>query len=55
MGSSVSSGGQAVIPAWIWYRPCCLSWAKKGTAIGRVLLYLLASPVLPIPYEPWRK
>jgi hypothetical protein len=35
--------------------PVLPPWAKKGTAIGTVLLYLLASPVLPIPYEPWRK
>jgi hypothetical protein len=55
MGSSVSCGGQAVIPAWIWYRPYCLSWAKKGTAIGTALLYLLASLLRPIPYERWRK
>jgi hypothetical protein len=35
--------------------PVLPPWAKKGTTIGTVLLYLLASLLRPIPYERWRK
>ena len=58
MGSSVSCGGQAVILAWIWYRATARlgRLAMAGSNRDRHSAGLPALlPVLPIPYERWRK